>query len=67
MQANLLRSQMALKGVTQVELAQACGITENTLSNKINGKTSFRSEEIVTICETLGIEDPKLKADIFLT
>lgn len=67
MQANLLRAQMARVGITQAEVAKACGITENTLSNKLSGKTEFKADEIVAICDILQIENPALKNDIFLT
>ena len=67
MQVNKLRAQMALAGVNQSDLARACGITENTLSNKISGKTEFKADEIIKICEILAITDADTKSDIFLT
>ena len=66
MQANKLRAQMALKGITQKELANNCGMTENTLTNKMQGRTEFQADEIIRICELLEIDDPVVKADIFL-
>ena len=67
MQVNLLRSYMALAGITQSELAKILGITENTLCNKISGRTEFKADEIITICDVLSITDAHTKSDIFLT
>lgn len=67
MQVNKLRARMALVGINQADLANQCGFTENTLCNKIAGKTEFKANEIVRICEVLGIDDPTEQADIFLT
>lgn len=67
MQVNKLRAQMALVGMTQADLARICGFTENTLSNKLSGRTEFKADEIIKICEALSIKDAALKSDIFLT
>lgn len=67
MQANILRAQMMLRNITQAELAKACQISENTFSNKINGRSAFNADEIATICRVLEIDDPSLKVNIFLT
>ena len=67
MQANKLRARMALVGMSQAELAKICGITENTLSNKLQGRTEFKADEIVKICEALDIQDADTRNDIFLT
>ena len=67
MQVNKLRAQMALVGMTQAELARVCGFTENTLSNKLSGKTEFKADEIIKICEALSIKDATMKSEIFLT
>lgn len=67
MQANKLRARMVLAGMSQAELAKICGVTENTLSNKLQGRTEFKADEIVKICEALGIQDAETRNDIFLT
>ena len=67
MQANKLRAQMALAGVTQAELARICGVTENTLCNKMQGRTEFKTDEIMKICEALDIRDAATRGEIFLT
>lgn len=50
MNSNLLRSVMALHGDTNVSLANFLGITEQSVSNKINEKgTEFKQGEICMI------------------
>lgn len=50
MNANLLRSVMVLHGDTNAKLAEFLGITEQSLSNKINAKgTEFKQGEIAKI------------------
>jgi DNA-binding XRE family transcriptional regulator len=46
---NELKSVMALKGHSQLDLAEALGITEQSMSYKINGKQPFKSNEIYKI------------------
>lgn len=61
---NLLRAEMARKGKTQTDLAKIIGISQNSMSRKMNGSREFKLSEVVRICECLEIEDP---AHIFLT
>lgn len=63
---NLLRAAIARAGMTQEKLAEAIGITSNTLTTKILGRSYFDTEEIDKICEVLSIEDNNEKAAIFL-
>ena len=64
MNANMLRGKMAEKGFTQERLAEAVGISTNSLSRKLVGERQFRLGEVVKICEVLEINDPR---DIFFT
>ncbi len=59
MNVNLLRGKIAESGMTQSELAKAIGISENSLSRKMQGKRDFRLVEVVEICDVLNIENPK--------
>lgn len=61
-----LRGAMAAAGYTQGTLSDKLGISDNTLSNKINGKTPLYIGEASQICEILGILNPQEKCDIFL-
>lgn len=61
-----LRGKIVEAGYTQRSLAKAMGIAENTLSNKINGKTSFDAQEITKICKLLGNMTCSERVHIFL-
>lgn len=58
MQANMLRAQMALKGINQAKLAKAIGISPNALGNKLHGRSDFTRKEISDIIRLLDIKDP---------
>lgn len=61
------RSAMVLKGYSYRTLAEALGVTKDTISNKVNGKSSFTTEEAVKLCTLLEIVDPAKKSKIFLS
>ena len=67
MNLNRLRGIMAEQRITQRDLAKSIGIAENSLSNKLNGRYAFNTDEAIKICDVLNISDPKDKADIFLS
>ena len=62
---NRLLGKIAEHGYTQKSLAAALGIGNNTMSNKINGKSSLSIEEAELICEILHITDAEEKGRIF--
>ena len=64
MNANILKGKMVEKGYTQEKLAEAVGISSNSMSRKLLGERQFRLGEVVKICEVLDIDDPR---DIFFT
>ncbi len=61
-----LLSIMAGKGITQTKLSQEIKMSKNSLSEKINGKRKFNSDEIIAICKALEINDNETKVQIFL-
>lgn len=67
MQVNILRAKMVEAGYTQRSLAEKLNISENTLSNKLKGRSAFDVNEVRDICAVLGIENDKEKAYIFLS
>lgn len=62
-----LIGKIAESGHTQKSLAAAIGMSENTLSSRINGKSSFNVDEVLSICNALNISDNAEKAAIFLS
>lgn len=66
-----LRSKMALKGLNQKSLvneinARGLKISENTLSSKMTGASTFDCDLVDVICDILEVEEPAEKAEIFL-
>lgn len=43
------------KNLTQKKLCNIIGISENSFTNKIKGRSNFSSDEIAKICNALGI------------
>lgn len=66
MNKNKLAGAIASAGLTQRELAKKIGISKNTFSAKMNGKSFFNTDEIDKICNELLICDNIEKVDIFL-
>ena len=65
MNSKLLRSLMILHGDTNASLAAYLGITEKSVSNKINERgTEFRQGEIARIIDRYGL-DPEMVNKIF--
>ena len=51
---------MAKNDVTQKELANVIGITQQALSRKLQGKSDFKIGEIQTIIGHYKIENPEI-------
>ncbi len=64
---NMLLGKVVAAGYTQRSLAVKIGVFKNTLNNKINGKTSFKTDEIEKICHSLNIISNIEKSEIFLS
>lgn len=62
-----LIGKIAENGYTQKSLAARIEMSENTLGNKINGKSAFTVDEVLSICDALHITDDNEKAAIFLS
>ena len=58
--------RMVEAGYSQRSLAQAVGMSKNSMNAKINGNGCFDTEQIDKICKELGIVSGSEKADIFL-
>lgn len=64
--ANLLRGKIVGSGYTQKDVALALKMSENTLTAKINGHSSFTLREVSALCSLLNITENKEKCEIFL-
>lgn len=67
MKSNLLRGEIVMNGFTMKEVAKQTGMSRNSLSNKINGRYEFNADEVIKLCDLLGIVDPARKVEIFLS
>ena len=65
--ANLLKGAIARAGMNLYEFAVKLGISPNTLTSKLMGRTSFTIDEVDKTCEILAITDNSEKCDIFLS
>lgn len=54
-----LYAKLKEKKISQKHLAEQIGISEKGLSNKFNGRAPFLYEEVIKICDVLGIENPR--------
>ncbi len=64
---NALRGRLAELGKTQGWLAEQIGMSPNTLSDRMNCKSSFTLAEVNSICKALHIQSAQEKQDIFLS
>ena len=62
---DLLKGKIVAAGFTQRDLARRIGMSENTRSNKINGRTKFDTDEILKIDAVLGNMTPLERGQIF--
>ena len=65
--SNKLRGKISEAGLSQRKLAQMTGISENTISRKMQGHRCFDTDEIDKICAALNITNSLEKAEIFLS
>lgn len=52
-------------GASRVNVARRLGITSKSLYNKLEGKTDFKAEEIITVAEMFRLTREEV-GDIFL-
>ena len=52
---------------TQSNFASQMGLSERTISLKLNGKVSWKQSEIAKACEVLAIEDREIPIYFFAT
>jgi DNA-binding XRE family transcriptional regulator len=52
-------------GFTQKTLAEHIGITEGSMCLKLNNKANFKHGEMLSICDTLGIDTDRVGVYFF--
>ncbi|NOW85583.1 DNA-binding XRE family transcriptional regulator [Clostridium beijerinckii] len=55
MKPNLLKSKRISKGLLQKKAAEELGLTEKSYNHKENGKTEFKTNEILKISSVLNL------------
>lgn len=65
-QRNLLNGKIVSAGLTASEVAKRMNISRTTFSRKINGRGCFDTEEVMELCDILGINSDTEKCEIFL-
>lgn len=50
---------------TQAKFAKAINISERSVSQKLNGKRSWRQDEIIRACEVLNIKEENISTYFF--
>ena len=60
-----LIGRIAEKGETRESLSAKIGMSSMSLRSKLQGKTTFRQDEIVTIADVLEIEIEEIPAFFF--
>ena len=63
---NQLKGKIVSAGYNQKVLAEMLGVSKNTLSDKINGKSPMNSVLISELCRILNITDNDERVHIFL-
>lgn len=54
--AALLKAQMAVRGISQVQVSRATGISKSQLSRKLAGTRPLEFEDIRAICKATGAD-----------
>ena len=60
-----LRGRAIERGFTMKTLAEHIGITSVSMSAKLNGRSSFTSKEIESICDVLNIKKSDIASYFF--
>ena len=53
----LLKAAIVESGMKQSEVAEKIGISYQSFSDKINNKTEFKVNEVISLCEVLDIAE----------
>lgn len=65
LQPNLLRAAIIRAGYTQGQFAEKIGISNQSLSYRLNGERQFTIDEVDKTRDVLGIDDAEICAIFF--
>ena len=65
MNTRKFRAKLAETGLTQAEFAQTVGISKNTVTAKLKGRSHIYADEVKKWCEVLRVTDPAEMYSIF--
>lgn len=51
-----IKEQIGLRGMTQKAVARGAGLSEQTLSDMLNGRRVIRAEHVPRLAEALGVK-----------
>lgn len=51
-----IRAELARQRKSQADLAEALGISQQSLSNRLTGDTAFAMDELAKVAELLGVD-----------
>lgn len=57
---NLLKSEIAKKGLIQSDVAKKIGVSHQSFNYKLHNKTEFKVDEVNRVCEVLDIPKDRL-------
>lgn len=66
MRMSKLIGRMAEKNISSKEMAKCLGISKNTMTSRILGRSEFKQSEIEKACILLEIDNAEDKCEIFL-
>lgn len=58
--AKLIKAQMAMRGVTQADLADLTGISKSQVNRKLLGKLPFELDDVMAMAEALELDPQQL-------
>ena len=63
----LIAAKIAENGLAYYNVADKLGVSKNTFSKRMSDPSKFTAEEILKLCDILGIQEDSEKCRIFLS
>jgi transcriptional regulator with XRE-family HTH domain len=59
-----VRAEMARRGISQAQMAQAVGLSQAGVSKRLRGEVAFNIDELFQVAAVLGLPLSTLTADV---